>query len=222
MKLKETPFFTQPLTRLKRVGSENLHDAELLALILGSGDTNGSAVDLANKLLKKYNLHRLADLSLNELKKELNNEFKSAKIVSLFELFRRTNKLKKGGFNVTYINTPEEVFNRFVDMVEPLKKEVFWIVLLDTKNKVIGEKEIFIGSLNASFIHPREIFNWAIRESANSIILVHNHPSGDPAPSHEDNEVTRIMKEVGDIVGIRVLDHVVIGNKRWYSFKEDN
>src|SRR3990167_9651710 len=105
MKLSETPFFTQPLVRLKREGVERLNDAELLALILGSGDKDGNAVDLANRLLKKYNLHRLADLSLSELKKELKYEFKAAQILALFELYRRTNKLKKGGFNASYVNS---------------------------------------------------------------------------------------------------------------------
>lgn len=220
MKIEEMPFFTQPLTRLKRDGVEKLDDADLLALILGSGvEKDESAIDLANKLLKKYNFHRLADLSLNELKNELKSEFKAAQILALFELFRRTNKLKKGGFNTGYFNSPKDVFNRFVDRCEPLKKEVFWVVLLDTKNKIIGEKEIFVGSLNSSLIHPREIFNYAIRESANSIVLVHNHPSGDPSPSEEDNEVTRVMKEVGDTIGIKVLDHIIIGKNRFFSFK---
>jgi len=222
MKLKETPFFTQAITKLKRDGSaEHINDAELLGMIFRYGNGKETPVDLANRLLKEYNLHRLADLSFTELKNELKSEFKAAQIMSLFELFRRTNKLKKGGFNAGYVNSPKDVFNRFVDRFKPLKKEVFWIVLLDTKNKIIGEKEIFVGSLNATLIHPREIFNWAIRESANGIVLVHNHPSGNPSPSTEDNEVTRVLKEVGDTVGIRVLDHVIIGREKWYSFKEN-
>jgi len=219
MKLQETAFFTQPLIRLKRDGPEKLHDAELLALVLRTGTRDDHVLALAHKLLKKYNFHRLADLSLKELQEELGNEYKAAQIVSLFELFRRTSKLKKGGFNATYFNSPQDVFNRFVDRFAPLKKEVFWIVLLDTKNKIVGEKEIFVGTLDASLIHPREIFNWAIRESAHSIVLVHNHPSGDPSPSVEDNEVTKVMKEVGDTLGIKVLDHVIIGDSKWYSFK---
>ena len=220
MRIKETPFFTQPLIRLKRNGPEQLHDAELLAIILSSENEEGNAVEVSNKLLKKYNLHRLADLSLNELTKELKNEFKAAQIVTLFELFRRTNKLKKGGFNAAYVNSPKDIFNRFVDRFSPLKKEVFWIVLLDTKNKIIGEKEIFVGSLNSSLVHPREIFNWAIRESANAIIAVHNHPSGDSTPSEEDNEVTLALKEAGQTVGIKLLDHIIIGTEKYYSFKE--
>ena len=219
MKIEEMPFFTQPLTRLKRDGPENIGDDELLALIFRVGNSEENPVELANRLLKKYNFHRLADLSLNELKSELKSEFKAAQILALFELFRRTNKLKKGGFNTGYFNSPKDVFNRFVDRFAPLKKEVFWVVLLDTKNKIIGEKEIFVGSLNSSLIHPREIFNYAIRESANSIVLVHNHPSGDPSPSEEDNKITKILKEIGDILGIKVLDHVIVGRDKWYSFK---
>ncbi|MBI2499243.1 DNA repair protein RadC [Candidatus Woesearchaeota archaeon] len=219
MKIEEMPFFTQPLTRLKREGVEKLNEAELLALILGSGvEKDESAIDLANKLLKKYNFHRLADLSLNELHNEIKNEFKAAKIMSLFELFRRTNKLKKGGFNTGYFNSPKDVFNRFVDRFVPLKKEVFWVVLLDTKNKIIGEKEIFVGSLNSSLIHPREIFNYAIRESANSIVLVHNHPSGDPSPSNEDIEITKKMIDTGKMLGIQVLDHVIVGKNRYWNW----
>ena len=218
MKIEEMPFFTQPLTRLKRDGPNPLSDAELLALILGSGNKDWNAIDLANKLLKDFNLHRLADLGFTELKRELGSEFKAAQIVSLFELFRRTNKLQRGGFNAGYFNTPKDVFMRFVDRFRPLRKEVFWVVLLDTKNKIIGEKEMFVGTLNASLIHPREIFNWAIRESANSIVLVHNHPSGDPNPSDEDIKITKSIIDAGKMLNILVLDHVIIGRNNYWNW----
>ncbi len=218
MKTSETPFFTQPLTRLKREGPEHLSDSELLALIIAYGSNDENVMDLANKLLKKYNLNKLTELSLGELRNELNNEFKAAKVVSLFELFRRANKLKKGGFNALYFNSAKDVFNRFVDRFEPLKKEVLYVVLLDTKNKVIGEKEIFVGTLNSSLIHPREIFNYAIKESANSIILVHNHPSGDPKPSKDDIETTKKLIDFEKVLGIPVLDHVIVGRDKYWNW----
>jgi DNA repair protein RadC len=112
------------------------------------------------------------------------------------------------------------VFRHFRESLEKEKRELFYVVLLNNKNRKIREVKISEGSLTASLVHPREVYNPVIRESAAAVIFVHNHPSGDPAPSQEDIEITRRLKEVGEVMGIRVLDHVVIGLERYYSFSD--
>ena len=142
------------------------------------------------------------------------------KITAMFEIFKRTNRLYKKGFNKK-IGNAEDVFNYFVDELQDKKKEHFYALLLDTKNRIIAEELISIGILDASLIHPREVFKSAIKASSNSIILVHNHPSGDCNPSKEDKEVTKILENAGDLLGINVLDHIIIGKDKYYSLKEN-
>lgn len=216
------PFYNQPYNRLKKKGVSALSDAELLAIIVSSGSKGENAIDTANRLLKKYNFNRLSDLSLTELKKELGNEVKALRILSLFEIFRRGNKLSKGGFSNT-IESAKDVFNLFVDELKDKKKEHFYVICLDTKNRII-ENPILVsrGTLNASLIHPREVFKEAISRSANSVILVHNHPSGDCSPSSNDERITTKLKNIGRIIDIPIVDHVIIGKDFFFSFKEDS
>ena len=205
------PRFNRPGIRLKRKGVSALSDAELLAIILGRGNKEENAIDLSNRVLKSNNFNKLADLSLNELEKEFKNEVKAMKIHSMFEVFRRTNRLMKHGFKQK-IETAQDVFNHFVDEFQNKKNEYLYALFLDTKNKIIEKKEISKGILNASLIHPREVFKPAIQTSSNSVILVHNHTSGDSKPSEEDEEVSKMLYNAGDLLGIKVLDHVIIGN----------
>ena len=118
------------------------------------------------------------------------------------------------------MRSSEDVFHHFRDSLAKEKRELFYVILLNNKNRKIREVKISEGSLTASLVHPREVYNPVIRESAAAVIFVHNHPSGDPAPSQEDIEITRRLKEVGDVMGVRVLDHVVIGVERYYSFSD--
>ena len=118
------------------------------------------------------------------------------------------------------LRSSEDVFRHFRENLEEEKRELFYVVLLNNKNRKIREVKISEGSLTASLVHPREVYNPVIRESAAAVIFVHNHPSGDPAPSQEDIEITRRLKEVGEVMGIRVLDHVVIGLERYFSFSD--
>jgi len=118
------------------------------------------------------------------------------------------------------LRSSEDVFRHFRESLEKEKRELFYVVLLNNKNRKIREVKISEGSLTASLVHHREVYNPVIRESAAAVIFVHNHPSGDPAPSQEDIEITRRLKEVGEVMGIRVLDHVVIGLERYYSFSD--
>lgn len=217
MKIKDIPFWNRPGFRLKK--GKVLNDAELLAIILDRGNIKENAIDLSNRLLKKYNFNKLADLSLTELKKEFGDEVKALKIQAMFEIFKKTSKLDRKGFKPT-IESAKDVYNYFVDELKDKKKEHFYTLLLDSKNRIIKEDLISIGTLNASLIHPREVFKEAIKNSANAIILVHNHPSGDCEPSEEDERISEILVKAGEIMNIKVLDHVLIGKGKWWSLKE--
>ncbi|MFO7678142.1 MAG: DNA repair protein RadC [Thermoplasmatota archaeon] len=219
MKIKDIPWYNRPGVRLKKKGVNHLSDAELLAIVLGRGNKEENAVDLSNRILGRYNFDKLDDLSLHELEKECKNQVKAMKIIAMFEIFKRTNRLSKKGFSKK-IRNAEDVFHYYVDELKDKKKEYFYALFLDTKNKVIAEEEISVGILDASLIHPREVFKSAIKASSNSIILVHNHPSGDCTPSKEDKNVTKILENAGDLLGIRVLDHIIVGSDQYYSFRE--
>jgi len=204
---------------LKRHGVKVLSDAELLAIILGRGNKEENAVDLSNRVLKTTNFNQLETLTLPELQEYFKDEVKAMKMMSMFEIFRRTNQLQKQGFKEKVTNA-RDVFNRYVDQLKGEKQEHFIALYLDTKNKLIQDKLISKGTLNASLIHPREVFNYAIKASANSIILVHNHPSGDATPSTEDEVVTKNLANAGELLGIHVLDHVIIGEHDFTSLRE--
>jgi len=219
MKIKEIPWYNRPGMRLKRRGVGCLSDAELIAIVLGRGNQKENAVDISNRVLKSYNFDKLSLLSFHELKKLFDDQVPALRILAMFEIFRRVNRLKNNGFKVK-IKNAEDVYNYFKDRLEVKNKEYFYALFLDTKNRVIGEELISVGTLNSSLIHPREVFNPAIKASANAIILVHNHPSGDVKPSNEDIEITKKVKESGDILGINILDHVIVGNNTFTSLKE--
>jgi len=219
MKIKDIPWDNRPGVRLKKEGVSKLSNAELLAIVLGRGNYKENAVDISNRVLKSYNFDKLSDLSFHELDNEFKNQVPAMKILAMYEIFRRTNKLKKSG-NRIKIKTAEDVFNYFVDKLQDKKKEHFYALYLDTKNCIISEELVSVGTLNASLIHPREVFNPAIKASANSVILVHNHPSGDCKPSSEDEEATKKLYDAGDLLGIKVLDHVIIGRDSFMSLKE--
>lgn len=219
MKIKDIPWYNRPGVRLKNKGVSHLSDAELLAIVLGRGNKEENAIDLSNRILKQYNFDKLVDLSFHELEKQCKNQVKAMKIIAMYEIFKRTNRLSKKGYSKK-IRNAEDVFHYYVDELKDKKKEYFYALFLDTKNKVIAQEEISVGILDASLIHPREVFKSAIKASSNSIILVHNHPSGDCTPSKEDKNVTKILENAGDLLGIRVLDHVIVGSDQYYSFKE--
>ena len=210
MKLKEIPFYNRPRERLKRSGVSVLSDAEVLALVLGSGVRGSNVLDLSNRLLKQ-GLRRLSSLSLQELQVLKGVGFaKACQLKALFEFSNRFSKLERNGYS-TIVRSSEDVHNMFYDELKDKKREHLYVLLLDTKNKVIGRKLVSVGTLNQSLVHPREVFKEAIKASANAIILVHNHPSGDCEPSAEDEEITRKMREAGEVVGVKVLDHVIVG-----------
>jgi len=214
------PWWNRPSSRLKREGAEKLNPAELLSLIIWSGEKGENAIDMSNRLLKKYSFGRLSELSLTELEKEL-DEVKALKIKAMFEIFKITDWVKRKGFKPT-IECAKDVYNYFIDELGDKKKEHLYILMLDSKNRIIKEELISIGTLDSSLVHPREVFKAAIKESAFAIMLVHNHPSGDPSPSDEDLKVTKQIIEAGKILNILVLDHVILGKDGHWNWLESH
>lgn len=217
MKIKDMVKENRPRERFIFYGANALSDAELLAIILRTGTKNENAIELSNRLIKEYSLEKLFSSSIEELTqiKGIGRD-KAIQILAVSEIQKRNYPKKKP----KKINSSKDIFNLFKDKLKNEKKEHFYVVLLDTKNKIIKTKEISVGILDASIVHPREIFNEAIRALASRIILVHNHPSGDPSPSNEDIEITKKLIDIGELVGIEVLDHVIIGNEKYYSYEE--
>jgi len=221
MKIMDIPFYNRPGFKLTRNGVQSLDDAELLSIIFGVGSKDENAIELSNRLLKKYNLNKLENLSVKELAKECKWDFnKALQLLSLVEICKRYNKLVNNGFS-TIIKSSKDVYNLFFNELSSLKKEKVIGLYLDTKNKIIKKEVLGIGILDSSLIHPRELFREAIKESAKSVILVHNHPSRDANPSEDDINLTKNLIEASNLMGINFLDHVVIGKNCFYSFKDD-
>ncbi|MBN2602649.1 MAG: DNA repair protein RadC [Candidatus Thermoplasmatota archaeon] len=219
MKIRDIPWYNRPGMRLKKKGVSTLSDAELLAIVIGRGNKEENAVDISNRVLKSHNFNKLSNLTFHELEDEFKNQVPAMKMVAMFEIFRRSSRQIKKGYKFS-IQTAQDVYSYFTDELEDKNKEFFYALLLDTKNKIIGEELISIGTLNSSLIHPREVFNPAIKASSNSIILVHNHPSGDANPSKEDIEITKKLGDAGSLLGINVTDHIIVGKNCFTSFKE--
>ena len=220
MKIKDLPDSSKPRERFLKHGPEALSDAELFAIILRTGLVGENVMEMSNHLISKFGLlTKLFDSSLSELQEIKGiGENKAMQILAIAELGKRYDQEKN---KVKKITCAEDVFKLFHRKLRDKKQEHFYVLMLDTKNNIIAEKEISKGILDASILHPREVFNPAIKNSASRIILVHNHPSGDPTPSEEDLEITRKMIEVGEELGINVLDHIIIGGEKWWSWKEN-
>ena len=219
MRMKDIPWFNRPWTKLKRKGPAALDDAELLAMIMMRGNEKENVLELSNKLLSKHNLHYLSSCSLKELTVILGDEIKAYQIQGLAELCKRYAMLKKRGFQTT-LETAQDVYHHFHEELKDKKKEHLYAILLNSKNKIIKKDLVSVGTLNQSFSHPREVFKTAIKESANALILVHNHPSGDPKASKEDVAMTKKLIRAGNLLGIKVLDHVIIGQQSYWSLME--
>lgn len=219
-KIKDLPERERPRERLERNGVNSLSDAELIAILIRTGTREVSALDLAKGLLSKTSgLEKLSSMSFKELSHIKGiGKTKAASILAAIELGRRVMRAKRG--ERIKIKGPEDVFSYLSPRLKGSKNEKFGIIILDTKNYVKSEIIISEGDLQASIVHPREIFHYATLELAASIILFHNHPSGDPTPSEYDREVTKKAVSAGKIMGIEVLDHIIIGDGVYYSFKE--
>jgi DNA repair protein RadC len=221
-RIKDWPADERPREKLLASGADKLTDAELLALIIRTGDSSSksSAVDLARNLLARFgSLRRLAVASITELCEQQGiGPAKAAEIQALFQIARRfgDHRLQPG----QPYTSSKDAFLHFHERLCDYRKEVFLALLLDTKNRLIREVKISEGSLNASIVHPREVFAPVLKESASAILFVHNHPSGDPTPSREDIEITERLKKVGELMGVRILDHIIIGNGDYVSLAD--
>ena len=224
MQINQMHVLDRPIEKLERYGKEALSDAELFAIIFRSGTQKVNAVSLAAKMLSRHkNGSPLASLyqdSLLELQ-EISGigKVKAAQVHAVLELSKRISK-QQHSQNVK-ITSANSVAKLYMEDLRHLRKECFKVIYLDTKNQVIADENISIGSLNASIVHPREVFKNAVKRSANSIIAMHNHPSGDPTPSREDIEITKRISKAGQLLGITLLDHIIIGDHRYISFKEE-
>lgn len=210
-----------PRERIFMEGEEALDEPDLLALILGAGTRHRGVRRMAAELLLVAGgLRALSRRGIREMMAfEGIGPARAARLAAAFALARRLGAapLRRG----MRVRCSRDVYEHFNSRCRDLEKEVFLVLLLDTKHRVIREERISMGSLSASIVHPREVFQPAIRESACAIVAVHNHPSGDPTPSREDFEITVRLKDVGKLVGIHLLDHIVLGDGSFVSFRED-
>ena len=221
VKLKEIPLLERPRERLINVGVENLSDEELLAIILKTGSKEMSVKSLSSYILSSLGgIENLKKLNFHEVKKIKGiGEAKACTLVALSEIARRMNR-KVASIIGTKLNTPLKIFEFYKSKINDNQEE-FYCIYLDASKKVIEEKLLFIGTANYSLVHPRDIFKEAYLLNATGIICVHNHPSGEVKPSTEDINLTIRLKKIGVLLGIRIIDHIIIGDEKYYSFLEN-
>lgn len=219
LKISEIPSCERPREKLLFYGAQFLSNEELLAIILRTGNKDSNVVELSYRIIHSVGgLKGLFKASAKELMEVKGvKEAKATQILAMCELYRR---FKSSEFTQIKISKPSDIAELVLDELRMLQQEVLMLITLDTKNKVISKKEIFRGGLNSSLVHPREIFKEAVKDSAASIIICHNHPSGDPTPSKDDINITTRLKECGKMMGIELLDHLIIGDNRFISLKE--
>ena len=220
--IHDLPLSERPRERLQKLGVEALSAQEILAVLLGRGVAGESVMVTAQRLLSQFgNLKGIAGASVEELSQVKGiGPAKASQIKAAFELSSRLEGYSEAG-DKPIVKTPEDVASLVRGKLKGKKREHFLAILLDTRNQLIKMSEISIGSLDTSIVHPREVFKEAISASATSVIFVHNHPSGDPGASEDDIKLTKRLAEVGEIVGIDVLDHIIIGDKNYLSLKRE-
>ena len=220
MNIKELPSEERPVEKLLSYGSGSLSNSELIAVLLGSGVGGMSAIGLAERVLGSAGgLAGLCEISAEDLIDLPGiGPKKAATIICALELGRRASS--PGGKKRRKISTPRELADFFMEDMRHLKKEHFKVLLLNVRLEVMGLETVSIGDLAGAPVHPRETFEPAIRRGAACVCFAHNHPSGDPEPSDDDIKVTKRLMECGDILGIRVLDHIIIGDGSFRSMKE--
>jgi len=220
--IHDLPISERPRERLQKFGVEALSAQEILALLLGRGIAGESVMVTAQRLLSQFgSLKGVAGASLEELSQVRGIGLaKASQIKAAFELANRVEGYPETG-KKPVIKKPEEVVSLVRGRLKGKKREHFLAILLDTRGQLIKVSEISVGSLDTSVVHPREVFKEAISASAASVIFVHNHPSGDPAASEDDIGLTKRLAEAGEVVGIDVLDHIIIGDKDYVSLKRE-
>lgn len=220
--IKEIPLNDRPREKMAANGAAVLTDAELIAILLRTGTAEKSAIDIASEMTADGGLYkRLAGITrLNELTniKGL-GQAKAATVLAALEIGRRIASAKP--IEKIHFSCPQDVADFLMPRLRYAAKEQFVVILLNNKNKVIGTEVVSEGSLSSSIVHPREVYAPAILHHAAAIMVAHNHPSGDPKPSIEDEEVTRLLLRSGKVLGIPMIDHVIIGDGNYYSFLEN-
>lgn len=218
--IKSMPEDERPREKLIKHGAGSLSNVELLAIILKTGSRHASALEISRELLSSYSsgINALVDISVEELSKIKGiGPSKASGVLAAVELGKRVLISEEIRHK---INSPTDVSNYLMRYMGDLKKEHFNIVMLDNKNQIIEVHNVSVGSLNSAIVHPREVFKNAVRRSSASIILAHNHPSGSTNPSKEDISITKRLVECGELMGIKVLDHIIVGKNEYFSFKE--
>jgi DNA repair protein RadC len=218
--IKDMPLSVRPREKLTSLDSSELSTIELLAILLRSGTKKQSVIELSSYLVYKYgSLKNLASLNLDELL-EIDG-IGLAKATTLIATFELSKRIAKSSFKEQcFINSVSKVNDYIAPSLINEKQEILVVLYLNSKGYLIKEVEVFKGTLNASLIHPREIFKYAVVHSAASFIMVHNHPSGDPTPSQADKSITESILQLSDMMNIKLLDHVIIGDNLYYSFQE--
>lgn len=218
--IKEMNEGEKPRERLMQYGVKALSNEELLSIILRTGIKNKSVKELSSELLSEYDLYDLSNISYKTLSNIKGmGEVKAVTLLASLELGKRVIKKNK---NIIKIKNSYDIYNYSKYELENLLQEKFLCIYLDSKNTIITSKILFIGTVNESNIYPRDIFREAVKNNASSIILVHNHPSGNINPSYSDMSLTNNIIKIGKTIGIKILDHIIIGNNNYYSFLENN
>ena len=216
--IKELPKVERPREKLILKGAQNLKDEELLAILLRTGREGKNVLEVAKQILRKYSKKRLLKLTYEDLVKIKGiDSAKACTILAAVELVKRA--LKIGEETLPIIRSTKDVIAQFTYLRDK-SREHLAALYLNARNEMIHKKHLFVGTLNANLVHPREMFEHALLENAASVILVHNHPSGDPEPSEDDLAITKRIVEAGKIMGIDVLDHIIITKTKVFSFSE--
>lgn len=218
--IKDIPINERPRERLIKYGVNNLSNEELLSIILRSGSKNISVKMLSNQILKNIeNISELKNITLNKLIKiDGIGKVKAIELLASLELGKRV-YYNNEKIDIKLNNT-NKIFEYFKDLFINEKQENFYAIYLNSKSKLISYRLLFKGTINSSCVHPREVFKYAFLESAYCIVVIHNHPSGDSTPSHEDEETTKALMEIGKLVAVPVVDHIIFGNNNYFSFYE--
>jgi len=219
MKIKDLPKVDRPREKLVAKGAENLKDSELLAILFRTGKAGKNVIEIASQILSKHSKKRLLQMTYQDLVKISGiDSAKATTLLAAFELTKRA--LEVNDTNLPIINNVKDAMAHLTD-IRDLKKEHFVVLYLNAKNQLVHKEIISMGTLNANLVHPREVFEPALKHSAAQVVAAHNHPSGDPKPSEDDVEITKRLTEAGKMMGVEVMDHVIVAKNGRFSFKEE-